>query len=218
MLNFEYNVPTKIYFGKGQIEKLREIKSAGTKALLVYGGGSIKRTGIYDAVIAVLQEIGMPYLELANVAPNPRIDSVREGVRICREHKLDVVLAVGGGSVIDCSKIIAAGTLFDDDPWELVKDARKIQTALPVVTVLTNSATGSEMNGGAVIANPATKEKLGTGSMAILPLFSILDPEYTMTVPRHLTAAGVVDIMSHTFENYFTPVTGGYVQIGRAHV
>ena len=119
-------------------------------------GGSIRRTGIYDAVIAVLQEIGMPCLELANVDPNPRMDSVREGVRICREHKLDVVLAVGGGSVIDCSKIIAAGTLFDDDPWELVKDARKIQAALPVVTVLTNSATGSEMNGGAVIANPAS--------------------------------------------------------------
>ncbi|HZJ90559.1 MAG TPA: iron-containing alcohol dehydrogenase [Oscillospiraceae bacterium] len=212
MLNFEYNVPTRIFFGKGQIERLREIKAVGTKALLVYGGGSIKRTGIYDAVLAVLQEIGMPYLELANVEPNPRIDSVREGVRICRENNLDVVLAVGGGSVIDCSKIIAAGTLYDGDPWELVKDARKIQTALPVVTVLTNSATGSEMNGGAVIANPAGKQKLGTGSIAILPRFSILDPEYTMTVPGHLTAAGVVDIMSHTFENYFTPVTGGYVQ------
>lgn len=212
MKNFHYNVPTEIFFGKGAIANLSHIGRYGKRVLLVYGRDSIKRTGLYDEVVHMLERLGMAFFELSGVDPNPRIESVRQGSVLCKKHGVDVVLAVGGGSVIDCAKVIAAATVYEGDAWELVLDSSKIVDALPVVAILTLAATGSEMNGSAVITNVETREKIGTYSTFLKPKFSIMDPEHTFTVSRAMTAAGVADIMSHTFENYFTPVKGAYVQ------
>lgn len=213
MQNFYYNIPTKVYFGKGQIENLgMAMKNISDSVLLVYGGGSIKKNGLYDKVIAQLAENGIKYCELSGVEPNPRIESVREGVRICRENDLKAVLAVGGGSTIDCAKIIASGCCYDGDPWDQVVDNSKITEALPVAAVLTLAATGSEMDGFAVISDLSKNEKWGSGNDLTKPVFSIMDPEYTYTVPPRQTAAGTADIMSHTFENYFTSEKGAYLQ------
>ncbi len=213
MLNFNYSIPTKIFFGKGQIEVLgKQIKEYSSKVLLTYGGGSIKRNGVYDDVVRVLKSEDIEFYELGGIDPNPRIDSVREGIKICREEGIDFILAVGGGSTIDCSKVIAAGYYYDGDPWDLVIDKAKIEKALPIGAVLTLAATGSEMDSGAVITNMETKQKLGVGHPSMAPKFSILDPTYTFTVPKSQTVAGVADIMSHTFENYFTLNDGAYLQ------
>lgn len=213
MNNFEYSVPTKVFFGKGQIARLGEAVSLiGTRALLVYGGGSIKRMGLYDTVISQLQENNIPVFELSGVEPNPRIESVREGVRICREKEIDVILAVGGGSSIDCAKVVAAGACYDGDAWDLVIHPEKIKKALPLVSVLTLSATGSEMNGNAVISDMSKNDKFGTGGELLKPKISFLDPEYTYSVPKNQTAAGTADIMSHVFEQYFNLVPGTFLQ------
>lgn len=213
MQNFNYSIPTEIYFGKGQIKVLGErLKKISDRVLLVYGGGSIKKNGLYDKVAEQLRTAGIEWRELSGVEPNPRIESVRRGVAICRENGLGAVLAVGGGSTIDCSKIIASGVCYDGDPWEQVLDSSKITKALPVVSVLTLSATGSEMDGFAVISDWEKNEKWGSGNDVTKPVFSILDPEYTFTVSARQTAAGTADIMSHTFENYFTDERGAYLQ------
>lgn len=212
MNNFNYSIPTEVYFGKGQIKNLSEIANLGSKVLMVYGGGSIKSNGAYDEACAVLHEAGTKYYELSGVDPNPRIDTVRMGAELCRSKDIDVVLAIGGGSTIDCSKVIAAATCYDGDPWDLVLDGTKIKGALPVVTVLTMAATGSEMNGNAVISDMEANEKLGTYSHWLKPVFSIEDPKYTYSLPADQTAAGVADIMSHVFEQYFTTVKGGFIQ------
>lgn len=214
MYNFNIHLNTNIHFGKGQINKLgKDIIKYTDRLLLVYGGGSIKKNGIYHAIVAELNKYGIHFEELAGVDPNPRIESVREGIKLCRENNLGGVLAVGGGSSIDCSKVIAAGVKYEGDPWDLVLDRKKVVDALPIFTVLTLSATGSEMNSGEVISNMTTNQKLGTGMPGItLPKASVLDPEYTYTVPAKQTAAGTADIISHTFENYFTNVEGGYLQ------
>lgn len=213
MQNFYYNIPTKIYFGKGQIEYLGEkLKEITDKVLLAYGGGSIKKNGLYDKVIEQLKNAGIEWEELSGIEPNPRIESVRKGVSICKEQGIGAVLAVGGGSTIDCAKIIASGTCYDGDPWDQVIDNSKITKALPVVSVLTLAATGSEMDGFAVISDLTKNEKWGTGNDITKPVFSILDPEYTFTVSPRQTAAGTADIMSHTFENYFTAEKGAFLQ------
>ncbi len=213
MLNFNYSIPTKIFFGKGQIEVLgREIKKYGSKVLLTYGGGSIKKNGIYDKATKILKKNGIEFWELGGIEPNPRITSVRDGIKICRENNIDFILAIGGGSTIDCSKAIATGYYYDGDPWDLVIKEAEITKALPIGTILTMAATGSEMNSGAVISNLETNQKLGFGHPSMAPKFSILDPNYTFTVPKNQTAAGVADIMSHTFENYFTMPEGAYLQ------
>ena len=213
MYNFEFHVGTKVLFGKDQINNFgKEVAAYTDKVLIVYGGGSIKRNGIYDSVIDPLKSNGVEYFELPGVDPNPRIESVRKGVEMCKEHSIGGVLAIGGGSSIDCSKVISAGALYDGDPWELVLDASLVKKSIPVFTVLTLSATGSEMNGNAVISNMATNEKLGTRGKCLIPKVSVLDPTYTFTVPKKHTAAGTADILSHTFENYFTNVDGGYMQ------
>ncbi len=202
MNNFVFHAPTKIYFGKGQIENLPEIlKEYGENVLLTYGGGSIKKNGIYDKVCDLLKNFKIS--ELPGIEPNPRIGTVRKGIEICKESKIDVILAVGGGSTIDCSKAIGAGVYYDGDAWDLVKDSSKIGKVVPIVTVLTIAATGSEMNKTAVISNPETNEKLSTSSLNMCPKASILDPEYTYTLPTIQTAAGTADIMSHVIENYF---------------
>lgn len=213
MNNFVFSIPTAIYFGRGQVEKLGGIvRRYGSRALLVYGGGSIKRSGLYGTVLARLKESTVAVTELSGVEPNPKIASVREGVRLCRENGVDVVLAVGGGSALDCAKVVAAGALYAGDPWELVTEPARIQKALPVVTVLTAAATGSEMDAFAVITNPETHEKLGTSGQLLKPRASILDPALTFTVPKRQTAAGTADIMSHIFEDYFTNVKGAFLQ------
>lgn len=204
MKNITMHVPTRIYFGKGQIENLASsIKAYGNKVLFVYGGGSIKKTGLYDTVVEILNNNGIEFWELAGVTPNPKITTVREGVEICREHGIEVVLAVGGGSVFDCSKAIAASVSYAGDPWDLVIKKGKVVSVLPVIVVSTLAATGSEMDTSAVISNLETNEKLGLGHADMRPRAAILDPEYTMTVPKQFKAAGVVDIMSHVMEYYF---------------
>ena len=185
MKNFNYHIPTDIYFGKGKIRVLGDkITAIGQNILLVYGGGGIKKSGLYDQVIDELNRAGVTVSELPGVEPNPRIQSVRKGIEICRAKGIEGVLAVGGGSTIDCAKVIAAGACYEGDAWELVLDARKITKALPVASVLTLAATGSEMDGFAVISDMEKNEKWGTGNDITKPVFSILDPEYTFSVSR----------------------------------
>ncbi|ADI25630.1 MULTISPECIES: iron-containing alcohol dehydrogenase [unclassified Geobacillus] len=210
MQEFIFRNPTKLIFGKGQLERLKEeVPRYGKKVLLVYGGGSIKRNGLYDEVMKILGNIGAEVIELPGVEPNPRVSTVRKGVDICKREGVEFLLAVGGGSVIDCTKAIAAGAKFDGDPWEFITKKAPVTGALPFGVVLTLAATGSEMNSGSVITNWETKEKYGWGSPFTFPQFSILDPTYTMTVPKDHTVYGIVDMMSHVFEQYFhhTPNT-----------
>lgn len=206
MHNFTYSIPTKIYFGKGQICHLPELAQSGEKVLLVYGGGSIKRLGIYDTAMELLRGAGLRVYELGGVEPNPRIESVRRGVQICKAEGVDMVLAIGGGSAIDCAKVVAAGAKYAADPWDLVIDSSLIVDALPIYSVLTLSATGSEMDKFAVISDLSKNEKWGTGAEALKPKMSILDPEYTYSVPPKQTSAGTADMISHILENYFTNV------------
>jgi alcohol dehydrogenase len=215
---FVFQNPTKLYFGQGQIRHLiAETNQLGSRVLLLYGGGSIKQNGVYDAVMGSLKEAGAEVFELSGVEPNPRITTVRRGAAMCREHRIDWVLAVGGGSVIDCAKAIAAAAVFDADFWDVVSHKRSAQGALPIGTVLTLAATGSEMNAGSVITNEETQEKMGWNSPHTFPRFSILDPAYTVTVPRDHTVNGIVDMMSHVLEQYFhhdesTPVQDGFCE------
>lgn len=210
MNNYEYCVPTDIRFGKDQVECLsKEIGKYGKRVLMVYGGGSIKRTGLYDKVYEVLKDYEI--FELPGIEPNPKLSSVREGTKICKEQGIDVVLAVGGGSCIDASKHIAAAAYYDGDPWDLVMDKTKVTEALPVFTVLTICATGSEMNPGAVISNEETKEKLELNHPLLYPKLSVCDPTYLYTLPGKQTAAGTADIISHIFEQYFQPNDGAYI-------
>lgn len=204
MYNFTLHIPTTIHFGRGAVSHLAELKNYGSSALLVYGGGSIKKNGIYDTVMKILGEIGVTVYELGGVDPNPRIESVRSGVAICKEKNVGMVLAVGGGSTIDCAKVIAAGAKYDGDAWDLVIDQSKIKAALPIFDVLTLSATGTEMDPFAVISDLSKNEKWGTGSPHMVPTMSILDPEYTYSVSKKQTAAGTADMMSHVMENYFS--------------
>lgn len=218
MKPFVFENPTRLYFGEGQIKHLTmEAKRLGSRVLLLYGGGSIKRSGVYDAVVKALKEAGAEAEELGGVDPNPRISTVRKGAELCREKGIEWVLAVGGGSVIDCAKAIAAAAVFEGDFWDVVSRKRSVSGALPIGTVLTLAATGSEMNAGSVITNEDTQEKLGWGSPHTYPRFSILDPAYTVTVPRDQTVYGIADIMSHVFEQYFhhdplTPVQDGFCE------
>lgn len=171
--------------------------------LLTYGGGSIKKTGLYDRVMDILSDEGFTVVECGGIEPNPRIESVERGVALCKEHDIDVILAVGGGSTIDCSKAIAAGVYFEgDDLWDMVATRHGVLKALPLVDILTLSATGSEYDGGGVISNMKLNQKLGNGYT--FPAVSICDPTYTFTVSKYQTAAGTADIISHICEEYFS--------------
>ncbi|MEJ8544046.1 iron-containing alcohol dehydrogenase [Brevibacillus borstelensis] len=203
MNHFVYHNPTELIFGKGQLSHLKD-KAAklGSSVLLVYGGGSIKRSGLYDKIISLLGEAGCQMHELAGVEPNPRLSTVKKGIDICRKQGVDWVLAVGGGSVIDASKAIAVGVPYEGDVWDFYTRKAVPQKALPLGTVLTLAATGSEMNRGSVVTNWETQEKFG--GTTTFPTFSILDPENTFSVPRDQTVYGMCDIMSHVFEQYFS--------------
>jgi alcohol dehydrogenase YqhD (iron-dependent ADH family) len=204
MQNFTYGNPTKLLFGKGQLDQLKnEIPKYGNKVLLVYGGGSIKKSGLYDKTVGLLQEMGAQVFELAGVEPNPRLTTAKKGVDICKKEGIEFILAVGGGSVIDCTKLIAAGSKYDGDPWDIVTRKAIAVDALPFGVVLTLAATGSEMNSGSVITNWETNEKYGWGSAVTFPKFSILDPVHTYSVPKNQTVYGMVDMMVHVLESYF---------------
>lgn len=201
---FVYDIPVKVYFGENQLCCLGgELSRYGKRVLLTYGGGSIKKTGLYDAVVSEIKKAGLVLFELPGIEPNPRIDSVRRGAELCKKEQIDVILAVGGGSTLDASKYIAAGALVDFDPWKFFSEWAPIKKALPVLTVLTLSATGSEMDSGGVISNPETKDKLGRMNAALLPKVSFLDPANTYTVSPFQTACGAADMMSHIMEVYF---------------
>lgn len=205
MDGFIYDIPTKVYFGQNQLEHLGpELKKYGQRVLMVYGGGTIKRIGLYDKVREVMSDNGLEFFELGGVKPNPSVDSVREGARMCKEHRVDVVLAVGGGSTLDCAKFIAAAALVDFDPWDFFNDTwAPITQALPLLDVLTLSATGSEMDCGGVISNPLTNDKIGRMEPVLQPKVSFLDPTTTFTVNAFHTACGAADMMSHIIEVYF---------------
>ncbi|MGV2621670.1 UNVERIFIED_CONTAM: iron-containing alcohol dehydrogenase [Halobacillus marinus] len=211
---FKFHNPTKLIFGQNQVTQLQtELPENTNKVLLVYGGGSIKRNGVYDAVVAELKKAEVEVFELSGVEPNPRLSTVRRGVEACKENDIDFILAVGGGSVIDCTKTIAAGAKYDGDAWDLVTREATPESALPFGTVLTLAATGSEMNAGAVITNWETNEKYGWGAAPLTnPMFSILDPAYTTSVPKDQTIYGIVDMMTHMFEQYFHNPTKSPVQ------
>ena len=212
MLYFNFQNSTKILFGQNKIQNVaKEIKIYADRILLVYGGGSIKQNGLYDSLCQELKAADISYVELAGIQANPRIDHVRAGVDLCRQHDLQFILAVGGGSVIDCSKLMAAGFYYEADPWDFMIYKAKIRQALPIGTILTIAATGSEMNGNAVISNDVTSEKLSVSSSALNPVFSILDPTYSMSLPPMQTAAGIADIMSHVCEQYFSANPGAYL-------
>ncbi|MCC8118401.1 MAG: iron-containing alcohol dehydrogenase [Bacteroidales bacterium] len=203
MKNFDYYSPTRVIFGQGVIEKLPEVMDQfGPRILLTYGGGSIKRIGLYDKVKELLA--GKEIIELSGIEPNPKYDpSVLEGVRLCKEHKIDVILSVGGGSVLDCSKAIAAGALYDGDPWDLITYKVKAKATLPIVDIMTLAATGSEYDAGGVISRTETNDKIGYIEPLNFPRVSFLDPTYTFTVNAKHTAAGVADAMNHVMEQYF---------------
>ncbi|MDR7074270.1 iron-containing alcohol dehydrogenase [Fictibacillus barbaricus] len=204
MNSYIYYNPTRLVFGKDQLPSLKdELGVYGKKVLLVYGGGSIKRSGLYDEVVNELKNMGAEVSELSGVEPNPRLSTVKKGVEICKEKGIECLLAVGGGSVIDCTKAIAAGAKYDGDVWDIITLKATPKEALPFGTVLTLAATGSEMNSGSVITNWETQEKYGWGSPLVFPKFSILDPSYTFTVPKDQTIYGIVDMMSHVLEQYF---------------
>ena len=208
MQNFDYQTPTRLIFGKGVISKLPSVMAQfGKKILLTYGGGSIKNlpmkaTNLYDLVKELLK--GYEIIELSDIQPNPKYDpSVLDGVRLCKEHKIDVILAVGGGSVLDCSKAIAAGACYDGDPWDLISYKVKAKAALPIVDIITLAATGSEYDCGGVISRTETNDKIGYIDRHLYPVVSFLDPTYTFTVNKKQTAAGIADAMNHVMEQYF---------------
>ncbi len=204
MNNFIYDIPVKVYFGENQLCNLgKELSKYGKKVLLTYGGGSIKKIGLYDEILKELEKYGLELFELSGIEPNPRIQSVREGAKICKEQNIDVLLAVGGGSTIDATKFMAAGACTDVDPWDFFTKNAPIEKALPIVTILTLAAAGSEMDAGGVISNLETKDKIGRLAPVLLPKVSFLDPTVTYTVNPYQTACGAVDMMSHIMEVYF---------------
>jgi len=203
--NFEFYNPTKVYFGKDEVNKVGKlVKEFGSKVLLVYGKGSIKKTGLYERVINLLEKEEITVFELGGIDPNPRIESIRLGGELCKKHQIDLVLAVGGGSVIDAAKGIAAAAKYEKDPWDFYAHKAEATGALAIATVLTLSATGSEMNPFSVVTNFETQEKNGWGSNYAYPKFSILDPTLTYSVSYHQTGCGIVDILTHVYEFYFS--------------
>lgn len=206
MENFTYCTPTRLIFGKGAIKNLPDVLAPlGKKVLLTYGGGSIRKIGLYDEVRRLLD--GFEVYELSGIEPNPKYTtSVLGGVKLCKEHGIDVVLAVGGGSVLDCSKAICAGALYDGEPWDLITYKVKAQKALPLVDVLTLAATGSEYDSGCVISRTETNDKVGYLDEHLFPVASILDPCYTFSVSAKQTAAGAADAINHIMEQYFCGV------------
>ena len=218
MQNFNYCTPTRLIFGEGVIKDLPEVMSHyGKKILLTYGGGSIKKIGLYDKVLELLK--GYEIYELPNIMPNPKYDpSVLDGVKMCKQHNIDVILSVGGGSVLDCSKAIAGGAKYDGEPWDLITYKAETKDALPIVDIITLAATGSEYDAGGVISRTETNDKTCYSDPHLYPKVSFLDPTYTFTVSKKQTSAGIADAMNHIFEQYFcedsTILNDGFMEAG----
>lgn len=218
MQNFNYCTPTRLIFGEGVIKDLPEVMSHyGKKILLTYGGGSIKKIGLYDKVLELLK--GYEIYELSNIMPNPKYDpSVLDGVRMCKQHNIDVILSVGGGSVLDCSKAIAGGAKYYGEPWDLITYKAETKDALPIVDIITLAATGSEYDAGGVISRTETNDKTCYSDPHLYPEVSFLDPTYTFTVSKKQTSAGIADAMNHIFEQYFcedsTILNDGFMEAG----
>jgi len=219
MHNFDFYNRTRIVFGEGTIARLGELaQPLGKKALLVYGKGSIKSNGVYDQVVESLNAAGIEFVEFSGVKPNPTLTHTREGIALAKAEKVDMIIAVGGGSVLDESKAIAAGAVSDADVWDFFLGKAEVDTALPVLTVLTLAATGSEMNGGLVVTNEETHEKLGMIKEPLQPIASILDPSTTYSVNAAYTAYSSVDAICHLLESYlthsddFAPLQDRYVE------
>ncbi|MDR2143467.1 MAG: iron-containing alcohol dehydrogenase [Treponema sp.] len=206
MINFDYKNPTRIIFGKGTIVEAGPVikEYGGTKVLLHFGGGSIKSNGVYDTILKSLRAAGIDVVELGGVQPNPRLSLVHEGIQICREKKIDFILAAGGGSVIDSAKAIGVGVPYEGDVWDFYAAGKIPKKTLPVGTVLTIAAAGSEMSWSSVITNGDLKRPLDVG--LLYPVFSILDPETTYSLPAYQTGCGIADMFVHVFERYFTSV------------
>ena len=200
MLNFEFQNPTKLIFGKGSIAKIEQQFSRPTKIMLTFGGGSVKRNGVYDQVINALK--GHEIIEFWGIEPNPKVETLRKAVELGKTENVEFIIAVGGGSTLDGTKLIACGICNDYDAWELVLNPKLVETAIPFASVMTMPATGSEMNNGAVISNLATKEKYGFYSY--YPQWSILDPEVTYSIPPYQVACGIADTFVHVMEQYLT--------------
>lgn len=210
MNNFSFHNPTKIFFGQGQISSLANLIPVNARILLTYGGGSIKKNGIYNQVITALK--GKTYVEFSGIEPNPRYETLMQAVDVVKEHKLDFLLAVGGGSVIDGTKFIAAAINFDGDPWDILAKRATINSALPIGCILTLPATGTESNGNSVVTKSATHEKLAFGNPLVYPQFAILDPTTTYSLPSRQIANGVVDAFVHIMEQYLTYPVNAKVQ------
>jgi alcohol dehydrogenase YqhD (iron-dependent ADH family) len=209
-MQFEFQNPTRLIFGAGTLSRLGEIASAqGSKALLVTGGGSVKSTGVLGRAVASLKAAGVTVVECSGVEPNPQIASVRRGAQTARDEACDLVIALGGGSTMDAAKVMAAAVFYDGDAWDLIGHGQydwAIPTkALPIITVPTLAATGSEMNCSAVISNGETKLKSFVGSDCLFPKVALVDTELTLSVPKDQTAYGVCDIITHVTEAYFNP-------------
>lgn len=205
MNNFNFYAPTKIVFGKGSVSKLNKVlKPEYKKVLLHYGGGSIKKSGLYDEVIKLLKDNGIEVLELSGVEPNPKLSLVHEGIKMVKENNVDLILAVGGGSAIDSAKAIGIGAKYEGDVWDFYLGKLQPELTIPVGVILTLPATGSEASTGSVITNEEGPYKRSTGGDIMRPVFAIMDPELTLTLPTNQTFAGVMDILSHIFERYFT--------------
>ena len=205
MIDFTFHNPAKIIFGKTALSHLgEEVAACGSRVLLVYGGGSVKRIGLYDAVTDILHHIGASVWELGGVQPNPRMGLVYKGVELCRQNDVQLVLAIGGGSAIDTGKAIANGVCYDGDAWDLFCGKATSHGALPIGTIVTLPATGSEMSDSAVLTREEDQCKRGLNTFYNIPRFSLLNPEYTFSLPPYQTACGAVDIMAHIMERYFT--------------
>lgn len=209
MQNFVFHSPTKIIFGRGTEEQVGgEVKKYCDRVLLHYGGGSIKRYGLYEKALRSLEESGIEVIELAEVKPNPRLSLVHQGIKICREREIRFILAVGGGSVIDSAKAIALGVPYDGEVWDFYTGKAEPQEALPIGVVLTIPASGSEASKSTVITNEEGWYKLGYNNELVKPRFAIMNPELTYTLPSYQTSCGAADILAHVMERYFTKVSG----------
>lgn len=211
MLNFDFHNPTRILFGQGQIASLATLVPAGARVMVLYGGGSIRQNGVYDEVMAALG--GHAVVEFSGIEPNPSYETLMRAIEQVREQKIDFLLAVGGGSVIDGTKFIAAGAPLDEDPWSIFdKRCANVTTAIPFGTVLTLPATGSEMNSGGVVTRKSTQEKRSFATRKVFPQFSILDPSKTFSLPARQVGNGVVDAFAHVMEQYLTYPVNARVQ------
>lgn len=216
-MEFEYYNPTRLIFAAGALARLGEVAGQhGKRALLVTGGGSVKRSGVFDRAVASLKRAGVSTVECSGVEPNPRITTVRRGAKIARDEGCDVIIALGGGSAMDAAKVMAAAFYYDGDPWDMIFHGQPVPyvptRALPIITVPSLAATGSEMNMGSVISNEETKEKSFVQAQCLYPVVALVDPELTMSVPQDQTAYGICDIITHVTEGYFNGVAGTPIQ------